>query len=248
MKTNKTITVSCIILAIITFAISFFCTFKITVRDYNEILNFISSIFISLFAGSIVGIITPLIYYFSARRQAQIKFYHQCFNRLGKLIDIKSWYNENYERLIQTKPPILPENDNEQRLYDIFKDTVKKGVCTIKNYSDFDTETFYTLIDDYSGLFRDIDDVKKIMFAIRDKFNTFDYNLYLDDFDFRYKVQQVDSRKFEPSIWLRDVLTSYNTKTKILDSNLDEINALLNKFVHHTKLDKYTQKTQGKKK
>lgn len=111
-----------------------------------------------------------------------------------------------------------------------------------------DTEIFYELIDDYSGLFKEIDTTKNIMYSIRDKFNEFDYNLCQDDLDFRYKIQQVDSCKFEPAIWLRDVLTKYNTKTKILEDDLDEINNLIKQFVSHTKLDKYTQKAQGNKK
>lgn len=248
MKTNKTITISCIILAIITFIISFCCTFKITIREYDQILSFINSISISLFAGAIVGIITPLIYYFSTRRQAQIKFYYQCCKRLSKLIDIKNFYNDDYNKLLTTQCPSMPKNEIEELTYGIFKDNVKKGVSIIKDYSDMDTESFYTLIDDYSGLFQDIDGTKKIMFSIRDKFNEFDYNLYQDDLDFRYKVQEVDSRKFEPTIWLRDVLTKYNTKTNILENNLEEINKLIKEFVCHTKLDKYTQKAQGNKK
>ena len=249
MRANKTIVIVSVILACISFFVAFFCLFDfvITVRESNAVLSFVSTIAISIFTGSLCGIITPITYYMVTKRQLQIEFINISVKRIHALVDIVQWYNLNFSRLSSDIPKGIPQTEKEMLARKTFDDSITEGVTLIANYADYDTERFYSIIDDYCGICKDADKIKKQMFLIRDAFNKYNYQ-YIGELPFRYKVQHSDSKDFSGPIWFDYVIKEYKSKTNISENSLKEVDSLIIDFKKMTKIKQYTQRVQGSKK
>lgn len=249
MRANKTIVKVSIILACISFLVAFFCSFDIVIiaRETNIVLTFISTIAISIFTGSLCGIITPITYYMVTKRQMQIEFINISGRRLHTLLDVVQWYTSNYKKLSSQIPNGAPRTENEMIARNDFDICVKQGVEFIAKYAEYDTERFYCIIDDYCGICKDADKIKQQMFSIRDAFNKYNYQ-YIGDLPFRHKIQNYNSKDFSGPIWFEYVIKEYLNKTNISDLSLQEVDSLLLALKKMSKITKYTQKVQGNKK
>lgn len=209
------------------------------------------SIFASIFAGCLVGLIIPIISFYTIKKQLEIEFHSLCIDRLNAIKGIANWFNWtektlDYEKLLKVKP----KTDKEIEIYNYWltrtDDKAKQGLSLIFSYSDADTARFYSIIDDYCGLFKNQTNIKKQMFAIRDCFNRFSI-YYIEPKQVLHSAI-TQSHAFNGQICQRDVFEPYKKHTAITENAVEIVSDAIQQFLDLTKIVAYTRKVQGGKK
>lgn len=209
------------------------------------------AIFASVFAGCIVGLVIPIISFYTIKKQLEIEFHSLCIGRLNAIKGIANWFNWtekslDYEELLQVKP----STDKELEIYNYLlaktDDKAKQGLDLIFSYSDADTARFYSIIDDYCGLFKNQTKIKNQMFAIRDCFDKFSI-YYIEPKQVLHSAI-TQSHAFNGRVCKRDVFEPYKKHTSIDNNAVETVTNTMQQFLDLTKIVSYTKKVQGVKK
>lgn len=210
------------------------------------------SIMASLFTGGLIGMIIPLVTFFDTRKKMEIRFYNLCYERLAALKKIEKSVNQDLPSLAEKYGKLKRARKQENIDMNCYLEMVEPlnagihGIYVIiKEYSNNPQADFYSIIDDYCGLWTmKKNKIKQEMFLIRDAFAKFNYYKYerlvniVSELDIKYYTDKCINRFLIP----------YTEETKLGMESCEEILGKINNFINMTQLTKYTAKRQGVKK
>lgn len=202
------------------------------------------AIFSAIFTGCIVGLIIPVINFYTIKKQEEISFYTICINRLNSIKQIANWFSWQEGEL---KYEYLDELRSQNMMEEYFKKSdamekkAKEGFNLIYSYSYADTTRFYEIIDDYCGLLKNHTEIKKTMLEIRDYFNKF---------SICYQPIQIlecatlQRQKFSGWYCKQYFFAPYKHYTAINDNGVEAVNGKMEQYLNLSKIKAYTQKVQ----
>ena len=202
------------------------------------------AIFSAIFTSCIVGLIIPIINFYTIRKQKEVSFYEICLNRLNSIQQIANWFSWQEGEL---KYEYLDELRSQNMMDEYFKKSdamekkAKEGFNLIYSYSYADTSRFYEIIDDYCGLLKNHTGIKKTMLEIRDYFNKFSICYQPKQILERAALQK---QKFSGWYCKQYFFAPYKQYAGIMDNGVESVKKIMKQYLDLSKIKAHTQKVQ----
>ena len=199
----------------------------------------------AILTGSILGVIVPAATFCNIKHQTTIEFTTICRMLLNRIREINCWYCNNFHNLNYDELYPIEGSIEEQQVKleckDRYDASVKYGFQLVVNYADSFPDKLYSIIDDYCGLFKQNNKIKKQMFILRDLLGSFNYQ-HIKELSDNFSLLQ---NCFEGG-QCKKLLEEYRTHTDLCNK-VASVMYHINQFQNITRVTKYTKKVQRQK-
>ena len=218
----------------------------------QSIYSILLNIFISLIGGALISLISSLVAFCQIKKEYEIRFVSQikCIrNLLGELINWFTWRNGDINFELEKSIELQKtENDNTLNFVKSTNDNlVDEFVKIVTNYSNYDFDKIYFILDDYCSLnlFNRNNSIRILMYDIMEQINK--YNL-LYDIEINTTLTLYKQKIYNSYIVYTNVIQVFNERYKNKSKIISNLNDKIKCYFCKTKIEDYTKKLAPKKK